>query len=202
MSKIAETTENVKQEEEVTHLDEPSIVPQKAPSWPAPLPPLETCLGDDLLSSHLCLTAPDRDGFFLPIEGAELREDSHKLYRGLNPENTTEAMFATLAVGIFNSSLTAIADGIRQGTPLQVRDINLRLGLKGATVAADLLKAFNELRNGSQKRVSVGAVNVEAGGQAIVGNVQSGRHRRNKADGAAARTSRRHKTKPARNRKA
>ena len=49
-------------------------------------------------------------------------------------------MLATLAVGLFNCSLTAIAEGSRQQAPLQVRDVNLRHGTKGAIVTAELLQ--------------------------------------------------------------
>ena len=87
-------------------------------------------------------------------------------------------MVATLAVGLFNASLVSISDGTRQNTPPQVRDINLRHGIKAATAVAELLKTLHDMRGGSQKSVSVGNVNVEAGGQAIVGNLKSGRQRR------------------------
>jgi len=173
MSTDAETTENVEPGVEVTFLDDSTSVPERQPTWPAPLPPLDAGEGEGLLASHLCMTAPERDGFFLPMDGFELRQDSCKLYRDLNPRNALEGMLATLAVGIFNTSLIVVADGSRQETPLEAREINLRYGLKAATVAVDLLKALNELQNGTEKRVSVGAVNVEAGGQAIVGNVDA-----------------------------
>ena len=108
------------------------------------------------------------------MEGHELREDSHQLFLELKPQNAAEGMLATLAVGLFNCSLTAIAEGSRQQAPLQVRDVNLRHGMKGAIVTAQLLQAFNRLQNGAEKAVQVGAVNVEAGGQAVVGNIALG----------------------------
>ena len=50
-----------------------------------------------------------------------------------------------------------------------MRNINVRHGIKAATVAAALLEKFQEMRDGGQKSFKVGRVNVEAGGQAIVG---------------------------------
>ncbi len=41
--------------------------------------------------------------------------------------------------------------------------------------AGDLLEKFQAMCDGSQKSFKVGSVNVEAGGQAIVGNVQATR---------------------------
>jgi hypothetical protein len=55
----------------------------------------------------------------------------------------------------------------------KLRDLNLRHGMKGATIAADLLKALNDQRSEKPEKVTVGNVNVEAGGQAIVGNVEA-----------------------------
>lgn len=81
---------------------------------------------------------------------------------------------------MFNSSLTAIAEGSRQQAPLQVRDVNLRHGMKGAIGVAQLLQALNRLQSGVEKAVQVGAVNVEAGGQAVVGNIALGKTRRRK----------------------
>jgi hypothetical protein len=59
---------------------------------------------------------------------------------------------------------------------LAVRELNLRYGLKAAEVAAQLIRAREDRNREKPDRVSVGAVNVEAGGQAIVGNVKSGRN--------------------------
>ena len=84
----------------------------------------------------------------LPLEGHELREDSHQLLLELKPQNAAEGMLATLAVGLFNASLTAIAEGSRQQAPLQVRNVNLRHGMKGAITVAQLLEALNRLQNG------------------------------------------------------
>jgi hypothetical protein len=161
--------------------DEPSPAIESSDSQKAHYAP-------DILSAHLCLTAPDRDMVFLPMVGLEFQEDSCALYRGIEPKNTIEAMMATLAVGLFNASLGCIADGTRQNTPPHVRDLNLKHGIKAATAVADLLKTLHGMRGGSQKSVSVDEVNVEAGGQAIIGDVESGRQRR--SDGGAVGTSR------------
>jgi hypothetical protein len=121
------------------------------------------------------MTAPDLAVLIPPMANLELREDACKLYRGLQPRNTSEAMMATVVVGLFNATLGTIADATRNDTPPHVRDINLRHGIKATTVFADLLERYRAMRGDSQATVRVGKVNVEAGGQAIVGNVQAGR---------------------------
>src|SRR5262245_37468196 len=73
------------------------------PSWG--IEPKKGIMGEDLLGAHLHLTAPDVAVLLPPMANLELREDSCKLYKGLNPRNTSEAMLATIAVGLFNASL-------------------------------------------------------------------------------------------------
>ena len=118
-------------------------LPQKGPYWPVGLIDTGICRGEGLLAAHLRLTAPENEGLFLPLEGHELREDSYQLFLELKPQNAAEAMMATLAVGLFNSSLTAISEGSRQQAPLQVRDVNLRHGTRGAIATAELLQRLN-----------------------------------------------------------
>jgi hypothetical protein len=103
----------------------------------------------------------------------ELTQGSYDLYRGLKPRNAQEAIVAMLAVGVANASLDYLALASRLNVEAaELRDLNLRHGLKGAAVATDLVKAL-KLRGEKPERVSVGSVNVEPGGQAIVGNVEA-----------------------------
>ena len=58
----------------------------------------------------------------------------------------------------------------------KLRELNLRLAYEGCKVAADLVKTLGNHGHGkvpAGEKVTVGKVNVEAGGQAIVGNVES-----------------------------
>ena len=100
------------------------------------------------------------------------------LYRGLAPQDSLDALAATLAVSVSNASLDCLAQAARvDPRHLEHRDLNLKYGLKGATVAAELLRLLESRRGQGSKSVTVGNVKVEAGGQAIVGNVNSGRPR-------------------------
>ena len=61
---------------------------------------------------------------------------------------------------------------------LERRDLNLRHGLKGAAVAAELIKVLDARRGNSVPRsVTVRDVNVQAGAQAIIGNVETPRRK-------------------------
>ena len=93
-------------------------------------------------------------------------------------------MMATLAITAFNISSTCLADGSGRNISLQEREINVKLGLKASDAAAALIEKFEAMRHGSQKSFKVGRVNVEAGCQAIVGNIQSTRQRLDQPNGA------------------
>jgi hypothetical protein len=131
-----------------------------------------------LAVSHLIIAGPER---FVPDNDlkSKIRQGSIDLYRRLKPRNAQESIISLLAVGITNASLDCLALVSRLNVDqAELRDLNLRHGLKGATVAADLIKALNELRGEMPEKISVGNVNVEAGGQAIVGTVEASRSRR------------------------
>jgi hypothetical protein len=86
----------------------------------------------------------------------------------------TDAVESTLApviVGIRN----AVMSGLYAATisSAERRDIELQTALKGASVLAQLLEAFDSHRGKGHRRVTVGNVNVESGAQAIVGNVEA-----------------------------
>ena len=98
------------------------------------------------------------------------------LYERLAPRDAHESILSLLAVSVTNASLDCLA--LAACVPpdnVPVRELNLRYGLKAATVAADLIKALEDRHREKSDKVSVGTVNVESGGQAIVGNVKSGR---------------------------
>ena len=78
---------------------EPSTaVDQHQPIWG--IEPQKGIMGEDLLGAHLHLTAPDIAALIPPMANLELREEACKLYQGLNPRDTSEAMIATLAVAL------------------------------------------------------------------------------------------------------
>ena len=159
--------------------DVPATVVQKQDSGSSPVESGEAILGEDLLAAHLYATAPDSNILLLPMIGLEFREDSYKLYQGLNPKNTHEAIIAAVKVALLNASLGCLADARREGTPPDVRDMYLKHGINAATRLADLMERFGTKESGS-RNIRVGNVNVEAGGQAIVGHVQAGRNRAHK----------------------
>jgi hypothetical protein len=76
-------------------------------------------------------------------------------------------------VGISNMSMDALSRAKRTDR-FDVRELELKSATKGALVAAELAKAYDARRDRGKQTVNVGQVDVEAGGQAVVGNVNPG----------------------------
>jgi len=105
-----------------------------------------------------------------------LAEAALDLYFDLAPSDATESILSMLAVSVASASLDCLTQAANANpTWIEGRDLNLRHGLKGAAVAAELVKVLDARHGNGPKKVTVGSVNVEAGGQAIVGNVESRR---------------------------
>jgi len=110
--------------------------------------------------------------FDAPEVTDKISEGAVDLYHGLEPKNGLEAAISMLMVGVTNTSLDCMSIAARVPPhELECRELNMRYGLKGAQVAAQLAETLQKVRGNQPSKVSVGKVNVESGGQAIVGNV-------------------------------
>jgi hypothetical protein len=99
---------------------------------------------------------------------------SLELYVGLQPKSALESILASLIIGVSNATNDCLYLAAKiPPQELQHRDVNLRHALKGAAVVTKLVDALERVRGNRPGNVSVGKVNVESGGQAIVGTVQS-----------------------------
>ena len=99
------------------------------------------------------------------------------LYSSLGSRNPLELMIDRVIVGIDIATMDCLARVTL--SDLRAREVNLRYAMQGAATLIDLAKLRDARRGLSPQNVSVGNVKVEAGGQAIVGNVQTkGRRKR------------------------
>jgi hypothetical protein len=106
-----------------------------------------------------------------------MTEGPFDLYKNIQKRDALDSMLAMLAVSLTSASLDCFSQAaLSDPGNLQIRDLNLRHGMKGAAVAAELVRALDNRRGEKSEKVTVGKVNVEAGGQAIVGNVESAPH--------------------------
>jgi hypothetical protein len=69
------------------------------------------------------------------------------------------------------SKLDCLARTARSGDWLEARKVNLGIAVKGSLAVTEIVKVPDHHRGQDRQKVTVGQVNVESGGQAIVGNV-------------------------------
>jgi hypothetical protein len=147
----------------------------------AALPSRTLLAGEELLTLQMFMCTPDVS---IEVEAGtnktvlQLREvakvGSFSLYNQFKPQDPAEAILAALSVEVKNVTSDCFMEAARMKAHPEIRSMHLKDGFRGALVTADLLDKLEQRRRNNPKAVTVGNVNVEAGGQAIVGNVQTG----------------------------
>jgi hypothetical protein len=101
-----------------------------------------------------------------------LVESAAALYHDFGAADAMGSILARVTVGLGNMTMDCLARAMRCDS-LATRQVELTFATKGALVCADLARAYDGRRGGGKQTVTVGRVNVEPGGQAVVGNVTS-----------------------------
>ena len=106
------------------------------------------------------------------------------LYESLKPADGAETMLAVQMVGTHSAALECLRRAALEGLTFVGRDQNLKHATKLMGLYAKQLETLNKHRGKGQQKVTVEYVNVEAGGQAVVGNVET----QSRAGGTAGRS--------------
>ena len=127
---------------------------------------------DLLLATQLVRSTPVTT---LPIENANgvLQENVFDLYRWLAPRNALESILVRHIVILSNTGLEWYAK-VAETTDLVAQEVYIKYATKCTALISRLLETLATLRGEIAPDVNVGNVNVEAGGQAIVGKVAVG----------------------------
>lgn len=97
-----------------------------------------------------------------------------ELYDSLKPADGAEGMLAVQMVGTHTAALECLRRAAVDGQTFAGRDMALKHAQKLMVLYAKQLETLNKHRGKGQQRVTVEHVNVAPGGQAIVGNVNTG----------------------------
>lgn len=100
-----------------------------------------------------------------------------ELYESLEPADGAEGMLAAQMVGAHDAALECLKRAAVSNQTFAGRDMALKHANKLMTLYTQQLAALNKHRGKGQQKVTVEHVNVAAGGQAIVGNVETGRRK-------------------------
>ena len=100
---------------------------------------------------------------------------------GINPKDQIEGMLATQMIGIHHATMDAL-EKARSFKDPDIKNSFLNSSAKLSRTFAAQMEALNRHRGKGQQKMTVEHVHVNAGGQAIIGNVQSG-HKKKKDGG-------------------
>jgi hypothetical protein len=95
------------------------------------------------------------------------------LFESINPTEGIEAMLALQMVGAHHAAMECLRRAMIEKQSVEARNQNLGHAQKLMTLYANQLAALDKHRGKGQQQVTVRHVNVEAGGQAILGNVNA-----------------------------
>ncbi len=100
-----------------------------------------------------------------------LLDEAVAAYKLMNPADPADSAICRFIVALTNTGMDSLKRATAEaGLPL-IQERDLKLGMKAATTLVELIKAFDSRPGRKPPNVSVGQVNVQSGGQAIVGNV-------------------------------
>ena len=89
------------------------------------------------------------------------------------PKDDIERMLVTQMIGAHEAATECLRRAMIEGQGIEARDVNLKHAEKLMAVYTKQIEALNKHRGKGQQKITVKHVNVESGGQAIVGNVEA-----------------------------
>lgn len=110
------------------------------------------------------------------------------ILEGINPRDEIEGMLATQMVATHNAAMECLRRAMIPAQSFPGRDQNLKYAAKLLSIYSRQIETLNKHRGKGQQKVTVEYVNVESGGQAVVGHIETG--------GGAAKRNRRKKSEP------
>jgi len=96
-----------------------------------------------------------------------------ELFESLAPRDGAEGMLALQMVGTHHAAMECLRRAMIPGQLIPALEHNLRMAEKMMVLYAKQLETLNRHRGKGQQKMTVEYVNVEAGGQAIVGSVET-----------------------------
>ena len=114
---------------------------------------------------------------------------AYKLLEKIKPQNELEGLLALQILGVHETAMECLQQSRLPAQTPAGRDLNLKHAVKFMGLFTKQLEALDRLRGKAQQKMTVERVNVESGGQAIVGQVDASRSwstRDTDVEGAAA----------------
>jgi hypothetical protein len=158
-----------------------SIVPLSAETRDVVVHPFAKATGaqDPKVSIHLVYQAVS--AMNNPIgqtkeKRAEQNQTALTLLQQINPQNELEGLLAVQMFGVHEASMECLRQTVPNAGMPDARDSNLKHAVKLMGLFTRQLEALDRLRGKGQQKMTVERVNVESGGQAIVGQIDASRN--------------------------
>lgn len=140
----------------------------------------ETATGTDDPILQLRLIRQTVDALWRP---ENLKEDEDRdrmqsaisMLGGIKPADEVEGMLATQMVATHNAAMECLRRAMLRDQTFEGREQNLKHATKLLSIYSRQIEVLNKYRGKGQQKVTVEYVNVESGGQAVVGHVETGR---------------------------
>ena len=97
------------------------------------------------------------------------------LLKAIKPSNEIEGMLATQMVGTHSAAMECLHRAMVPNQTFESRELNLKHAARLMSLYIGQVDALNKTRGKGQQKVAVEHIYVEAGAQAVIGNVQTGR---------------------------
>jgi hypothetical protein len=96
------------------------------------------------------------------------------MLQGIKPTDEIEGMLAAQMVSTHNVTMDCLRRAMIQGQTFEGRDQNMKHATKLLSIYSRQIEVLNKHRGKGQQKVTVEYVNVESGGQAVVGHIEAG----------------------------
>lgn len=154
--------------------DDTTVIQLKHPDTLMEKPPCPMC-GSRSEEFAQTITKQVHNTIWLAHSDAEdkikLTQASLYAVMGAKPQDELEAMLAAQMVAAHNATMECFRRAMIPDQSLDGRNMNLNQANKLSRSYATLMEALNRYRGKGQQKVTVEHVTVNAGGQAIVGNL-------------------------------
>ena len=99
---------------------------------------------------------------------------SFSVFTGMKPKDSIEAMMITQMIALHEMTLLASERSLLKEQPDEFVELNVNRVTKLCRSHASLVEAFNKYRTKGQQKITVQHVNVNDGGQAVIGDINQG----------------------------
>lgn len=108
-------------------------------------------------------------------ETNDLVQSTFLTLRGVGPTDEIEGMLASQMVATHNAAMECLRRAIVRGQTFEGRDLNMKHAEKFLSLYSRQIEVLSKYRSKGHQKVTVEYVNVESGGQAMVGHIESGK---------------------------